>query len=521
MSITSFSFLTMVLVGVLVYYIIPHKLQWIELLLLSLIFYYKTGTLYTLIYLIASVAIAYVVTILFGCMRSGGDKKRSQMPFVMMCVALALIIAIWFVVKGRDLWAFFLGKLMQYVSIPCGDMLLGLHLVSALGMGYYTLQILGYVIDCYWENITPQTNPFKLFLFTIYFPQLTTGPISRYSQLQTLYAPHKFEYHNITFGAQRILWGLVKKLVLAERISIIVTTITSALPDMYTGFFSWLAILLYPLQMYADFSGCMDIVLGVSEMFGIKLAENFNSPFFSRTSQEFWQRWHITLGAWAKDYVLYPLLKSNPMVKLGKYMRKKLGRQAGKFFINALGMFVLWTVMGIWHGGMRYIVGVSLWYWLILMAGDLLTPVFAKLTSACNMKTNSFSWHLFQSARTYLIYAVGATFFSVGISRGISLLKDALKVCLLPGYANPWIFFDESILKLGVTYGDINIIIIGVLLMLVTDILREKYGYARIWIEQQGFVLRWLIWMGLFVFVLIWGKYGPGYDAAEFIYKGF
>lgn len=290
---------------------------------------------------------------------------------------------------------------------------------------------------------------------------------------------------------------------------------------MYTGFFSWLAILLYPLQMYADFSGCMDIVLGVSEMFGIKLAENFNSPFFSRTSQEFWQRWHITLGAWAKDYVLYPLLKSNPMVKLGKYMRKKLGRQAGKFFINALGMFVLWMVMGIWHGGMRYIVGVSLWYWLILMAGDLLTPVFAKLTSACNMKTNSFSWHLFQSARTYLIYAVGATFFSVGISRGISLLKDALKVCLLPGYANPWIFFDESILKLGVTYGDINIIIIGVLLMLVTDILREKYGYARIWIEQQGFVLRWLIWMGLFVFVLIWGKYGPGYDAAEFIYKGF
>lgn len=520
MSVTSFSFLLMVAVGTVVYYIIPHRVQWIVLLALSLIFYYKAGTPYTIIYLIASAAIAYVATMLIAYIERGGGKIYPSMPFVITIVALVLNVAIWFIVKGRGLWAFFIGRLMQHISIPYGDELLGMQFVAALGMGYYTLQIIGYVIDCYWKNITPQKNPFKLFLFTVYFPQLTTGPISRYSQLETLYEPHKFEYHNIAFGAQRILWGFIKKIVLAERVSIIVTEITSA-TDTYFGFYSWLAILLYPIQMYADFSGCMDIVLGVSEMFGIKLAENFNNPFFSRTSQEFWQRWHITLGTWAKDYVLYPLLKSNPMIKFGKYARKKFGRKAGKFLINAVGMFVLWMVMGIWHGGMRYIVGVSLWYWLILMSGDLLSPVFAKITSACKMKTDSFSWHLFQSARTYLIYAVGATFFSVGVGKGIALLKDALKVFFVPDYANPWIFFDESILNFDVSYGDINIIIFVVFLLFVVAILRERYGYARIWMEQQSFVLRWIVWLGLFVFVLIWGKYGPGYDAAEFIYKGF
>ena len=519
MTITSFSFYILIAVGVALFYILPKNYQWVELLVLSLIFYYYAATPYTIVYLIISTLIAYISTMVMKKIRSR-DSYKQTILFTITIIAIVINVLIWFFLKGKGLWAFFAQSLISHVCKSKMDSLLNMQLIAALGMGYYTLQIIGYIIDCYWQNVEPQSNPLKLFLFTAYFPQLTTGPISRYTQLETLFEKHKFQYQNIAYGAQRILWGFMKKIVLAERVGILVSTIIAD-TETYRGFYSWLVILLYPIQMYADFSGCMDIVLGVSELFDIHLAENFKNPFFARTSQEFWQRWHITLGTWAKDYVLYPLLKSKPMITFGKYTKKKFGKKIGKFLVNAVGMFILWMVMGIWHGGWQYIVGVSLWYWIILMLGDLLAPVFAKLTTTLHMKTESFGWHLFQSCRTYLIYAIGATFFSMGVSKGLALLQDAWKVFTVKNYANPWIFFNGSLLSLGITYGDINVFILAVLMLIIVAVLREKYGYARIWIQNQSVIFRWMIWIGLFLFVLIWGKYGPEYSAAEFIYQGF
>lgn len=519
MTITSFEFLLLVLIGAIIYYIIPKSWQWVELLVLSLVFYYFTATPYTIVYLFISTAIAYTSTLWVENRRTKENVNVKAVSIV-TGFAIFLNVLIWFVLKGKDIWAFFLLRFHSYHFVPAIDSVLNMQLIGALGMGYYTVQVIGYMVDCYWENIKPQKNFFKLFLFVSYFPQLTTGPISRYADLEVLFDKHSFKYENLTYGAQRILWGFVKKLVLAERVGIIVSGITGNL-EVYTGFYTWIAILLYPIQMYADFSGCMDIILGVSEIFDIKLAENFRNPFFARTTQEFWQRWHITLGTWAKDYVLYPLLKSKFMVKFGKLTKKKFGKKIGKFLATSLGMLVLWLVMGIWHGGMRYIVGVSLWYWIILILGEFFGPFFQKITEKLEIKTQSFSWHLFQSIRTYIIYAIGATFFLMGISGGVNLLKEALKVLVVDGVANPWIFFDESILTLGVSWMDINIIIFVCLLLLVVGILREKYGYARIWVSEQGIVFRWLIWITLFVLVLVYGKYGPGYDASEFIYQGF
>lgn len=518
MSITSFWFLVLITTGAIIYYIIPKKLQWVELLILSMIFYYYAATPYTIVYLCGVTIIAYAVSLLIE--KSRGKNRDSKMAYVVTVLAIAVILLIWFVVKGRGLWLPIALRTIGRIRPAFVDRLSGIQIVAALGMGYFTLQILGYIIDCYWENIEPQKNPLKLFLFVAYFPQLTTGPISRYAQLETLYQPHKFDYENLCFGAQRILWGFFKKIVLAERVGLIVSGILANQAD-YHGFYSWVVVLLYPIQMYADFSGCMDIVLGVSEIFDIKLAENFNNPFFARSSQEFWQRWHITLGTWAKDYVLYPLLKCGPMVRFGKYTRKKFGRVWGGFLKNCVGMFCLWMVMGIWHGGYRFIIGVSLWYWIILMMGNLLTPVFEKVTSACDMKVNSFGYHLFQSARTYLIYAIGATFFLCGVYKGFALLKDCADVFFVEKYANPWIFFNSSILKLGIEYRDINIIILGVVALLIVAILREKYGYARMWIRQQPVGLRWIVWLIILLFVVIYGKYGPDFNARDFIYQGF
>lgn len=509
MTITSFYFLLFIVIGAAIYYAIPRKLQWMWLLVLSLVFYYLAAVPYTIIYLVAVTAVAYISSRLSE--KYGAYSKGPASVF--LTIAIIFTILLWFVIKGNGLWGPPIIRLMgDGVSLPT--------FTAALGMGYYTLQIVGYIVDCYWGNVEVQKNPLKLFLFVCYFPQLTSGPISRYADLSSIYEGRQIDYKNITFGAQRILWGFVKKLVLAERVGIIANGIIGN-PDTFHGVYTWIALLLQPIELYADFSGCVDIVLGVSEIFGIVLPENFRNPFFSRTSQEFWQRWHITLGGWAKDYVMYPLLQTTAMVKLGKALRKRFGKPAGKAIHSSIGTLALWLVMGIWHGGYRHLVGVSMWYWIILMIGKFTEEPFKKLTSKLHMKTESAGWHVFQSVRTYLIYAAGLSFFFCGISDGFRLLYDAGRVIFEKGYANPWVLYDQSILSLGITFTDLNIILICVLLLLVVALLREKYGYARNIIAEQPFAIRWIIWILLILLVVVYGKYGADYDAAVFIYQGF
>ncbi len=514
MTITAFSFLVFLLLGAVLYYILPKAWQWVVLLILSVIFYVAAAEPYTLIYLILSTALAYGATML---QSHASPKIPARLVSAVGVVAIVLNLGIWFVLKGSEIWEKTFNVLGRFIptfaKIPESYEALGC--VAALGMGYYTLQVIGYILDCYWGNVEPQKNPLKLFLFVCFFPQLTTGPISRYNQLSQIYEKHRFSYENMCFGAQRILWGFFKKLVLAERVAIIVSGVWENL-EIYTGYWRWIAMLLYPIELYADFSGCMDIVLGAAEIFGIRMPENFNSPFFSRTIQEFWQRWHITLGAWAKDYVLYPLLKSSKMVKFSKFCKKRFGKKMGKFISTAVGMFVLWMAIGIWHGAFRHIVGVSLWFWLLLMLGELFAPFFKKINTFLKVPENSFCWRLFQSARTYIIFAVGVVFFRAPYtSTGIQFIKS------LTAVDNPWVIFDGSVLELGVTYQDLNLIILAVVLLIIVGVLREKFGYARTWVAKQFLPFRWLIWLGLFAVVLIYGKYGPGFDAAEFIYQGF
>lgn len=519
MSITSFYYLALVGVGALVYYVIPKKMQWIELLLLSVVFYCFATTPWTLLYLAVTTILAYISTVFIDDGKLLDTRRKKHITSI-MTVSIILIIAVWFVIKADTLIINMTGILRMF--IPSVGNFSGFGFIGALGMGYYTLQIVGYILDCAWENIKPQKNPLKLFLFVSFFPQLITGPISRYSQLECLYEGHHFSYKNLTFGSQRILWGFFKKIVMAERLAPFIGSVYGDL-DANAGYFHWLVFLLYPLQMYCDFSGCMDIVIGVAEIFDIRLPENFNSPFFSRTSKEFWQRWHITLGTWAKDYVLYPLLKSNTMVRFGKFAKRIFGKKVGKFITTSVGMFCLWMVMGIWHGAAKYIIGVSLWYWIILMFGDFLEPSFAKINKFFQIRTETLSWHVFQSVRTYLIYAVGAVFFRANtVGTALKLLAS-----LVTMYGdknnqwNPWIFFNGAVVDLGLSHMDINVLIIGVFMLFVVAVLREKYGYAREWIATQCLGFRWLIWLSIFVMVLVLGRYGPEFNASDFIYGGF
>ena len=478
-------------------------------------FYVNAATPYTLVFLIASTLIAYFSAIYIQNHTENGIAATRTVTVVAI-IAVLLNVIIWFLLKGSSFWI--LGSRIVNMIIPGFPVLGELPLAGALGMGYYTAQIIGYILDVLWGNAEAQRNPVKLFLFVCFFPQLTVGPISRYKDIKDIYDTHRFSYQNICFGSQRILWGLFKKIVISDRTALIVNAIRAD-TNTYSGVWPWIAMLLYPLEIYTDFSGCMDIVLGAAELFDIHLAENFRNPFFSRTSQEYWQRWHITLGAWARDYIFYPFMKSKWTVGFGKKCKKRFGKRWGKFIPWSVSMAVLWFVMGFWHGSVQHIFGVSLWFWSVLFLSELFLPVTKKVTLLLDIKTDSFGWHFFQSARTYVIYALGAVFFA---SPGLRAALGNYKVLFHSlGELNPWTLFDSTILNMGVTWRDINLIIIGVLFLTIADCLREKYGYARTWIKDQSFGFRWLIWICLFLIVLIYGMYGPGYDASTFIYQGF
>lgn len=496
-TLTSFYFLVFISIGALIYYLTPKRGQWVVLLTLSVVYYFFAASPVTILFLVASTAIAYVSGISVSM-----DENDALIPGnsnFLTITAILLNAAIWFTVK----WSGFIDDSF-----------------SPMGMGYYTAQIIGYIMDVRWKLTRPEKNPLKLFLFVSFFPQLTVGPISKRAELESLFEGHQFSYHNIAYGAQRILWGFMKKLVISDRLGIITGSIWKD-TESFGGCYIWIAVLLFPLQLYTDFSGCMDIVLGTAEIFGINLPENFRNPFFSGTVQEFWQRWHITLGRWARDYVYYPTLRCKLLTSLSKACKKRFGKRTAKLIPWTLAMAVLWFVMGFWHGAMQHIIGVSLYFFLVFVISEILSPLFSRITVLLKADTESFSWRLFKCVRTYIIYSIGAIFFSAdGIGQGVEHFTRFI-TSFSDSDRNPWIFFDNSLLDTGITLTDIHILVFALCVLLVGDLLREKYGYARNWIGKQGIVFRWMLWIGLFFLVLIYGQYGPGFDASEFIYQGF
>lgn len=499
MTITSINFLAFLILGVVVYYLIPKKSQWIVLLVCSVLFYCLATNPITILYLVAAAMIAYVSTLYAAKLKAAEDTSRKAK--MITGVSIVLLVLLWFIPKGTSLWS--AGRI---------------NIIGALGMGYYTAQTISYILDVYWDTIKPQRNFLKLFLFIAFFPQLTVGPISRYQALEPLYAAHDFSYDNITSGFQRILWGLMKKMVLSDRIGYITSAIWAD-PATFTGGWPWIAVLIYPLQLYADFSGCMDIVLGTAELFDIRLAENFNTPFFSRTVQEFWQRWHITLGGWARDYLYYPVLKSDALINLGKKCKARFGKRLGKLIPWTIGMIILWTAMGVWHGTVMHVLGVGLWFCAIIVISEITQPLMKRVTDLLHINTESFGWRLFQMIRTYIFFAIGTLCFS---AKSIGGLIDNLRI-LKHSFDEhaPWYIFEETLFSIGVRWLDIWIIIGCLLMLLTVDIIYSKKGPVRKIIKRHRIAFRWALWIGLFLLVILCGMYGPGYDASSFIYQGF
>lgn len=339
MLFTSFDFILFISLLFVIYYIIPKKLQWGLLLVASYLFYFIAGPKY-LIYILVTTASTYLVGRKIDQLEirqkhyfeankdmSRADKKEhrsktkaKQWKWLLVC--LVFNFGILAVVKYTNFTIHNINILLN--SFGSDRKLSFLSIALPMGISFYTFKTMGYIIDVYRKKYRAEKNFFKLALFVSFFPQLIQGPISRYDNLsKTLFKGHKFNSKQVGYGVQRIIWGYFKKLVLADRILIAVNTLVGD-PDLYQGGYVFVGMLFYAYQLYADFTGGIDITIGIGQVLGVEMEENFNRPYFSKSIAEYWRRWHITMGTWFKDYLFYPISVSKPMLNLSKFSRKSL-----------------------------------------------------------------------------------------------------------------------------------------------------------------------------------------------------
>jgi D-alanyl-lipoteichoic acid acyltransferase DltB (MBOAT superfamily) len=383
-----------------------------------------------------------------------------------------------------------------------------------MGISFYTFQALGYLIDVYRGTVEAEKNPFKFALFVSFFPQLIQGPISRFSQLsETLYQEHSFDSTTVCRGLQRMLWGYFKKMVIADRILTGVSTLIGDL-GTYHGAYAFAGMLFYTVELYADFTGGIDITIGIAQTMGITVTENFNRPYFSKSLKEYWRRWHITMCTWFKDYVFYPVSICKPMQKFTKFCRARFGDAIGKRLPVYLASLTVWFATGVWHGASWNFIVWGLGNAVILLVSEELEPLYAKFHA--RFSVDGKLWYkIFQIGRTFLLVCC------LNMFDCYSSVKDTFRAFASMFTATNWrIFWDGSLLTIGLSMLDYGILAFGVLVMFSVSMIQRR-GSVREQIAQRPYPVRFILWYGLFVLVLLLGAYGIGYDASQFIYNRF
>ena len=349
-------------------------------------------------------------------------------------------------------------------------------ILSPLGISYYTLQIISYLVDVYKGKYEPENNFFNFTLFIMYIPHLFIGPISRYDDIKkTLLTKRKITANNIFDGLLRICWGLIKKFVIAGRTAIFISTISGNIE--YSGGYALLAMIIYSINLYADFSGGIDIVLGVTKMCGIDLVENFDAPYFSQSIKEFWRRWHISLSSWLKDYVYIPLG----------------GNRKGTLRKN-INLLITFTVSGLWHG-VNYIV------W------GILNGIFVMFGEKFKTK-----YKIFNRLVTFIIISFLWAFFIW--QDQLTALKMMESVFTTFNYSE----VAAQILNLGLTLADWIVLAVFTIILFIFDGNKDKLIPKL----QNSKLETKTVLIGIMILIVaILGVYGIGFNVNNFIYSKF
>lgn len=531
MAFTSFNFLVFVAVIVGAYYLTPIKYRWLTLLAASYVFYLISSPK-TFVFVIFTTVITFFGGRYIGRLNdeqkayleehkaelSRDDKKALKAEVQkkkrkMVAIILVANFGVLAVLK-------YFKTYIEMAAAALGGFELELGILIPLGISFYTFQSAAYIMDLYRGKITHDTDLAKFALFVSFFPQIVQGPIARYDQLAAqLYEGHKFSYENFTFGIQLILWGFFKKLIIADRVAILVSEVFDNYTE-YAGGVVFVALLFYTIQIYADFSGGIDIARGVAQMMGIEMGHNFMRPYFSDSLGEFWRRWHMSLSFWTRDYIFYSIALSKFFGKLGKDLRSVLGERIGKLVPVIIAQLATFITIGIWHGAEFKYIAYGLYNGLIIVAGLLLEPYFKQAIEKLHINESSKIWKLFQILRTFFIVVFGRMFAkATSFGAAIYMYGAILRPDKGAG-------FSETIMTLGLTNIDFYIILFGCIVCFVISLIQERAGdqdnmTIRRKMAEMPLPLRWFILLAALACVLVLGVYGPGYDAAAFIYRGF
>lgn len=385
-----------------------------------------------------------------------------------------------------------------------------------IGISFFTMQAVSYILDVYNGVTKADENLLRLALFMSFFPQIVEGPICRYNQTaEALWNVKQIEYNNLTMGLQRILYGLMKKWVVADRLNMIVRE-AFADATVYEGGILAIAGICYTVQLYMDFSGTMDAVIGTAQIFGVKMPENFARPFFSKTISEFWTRWHITLGTWFRDYLFYPLTSTDRLKKLTSKARKKIGNFYGPLLAGSIALFCVWFCNGLWHGSAWQFIFFGLYHFVLILTGSLIAPPVAWLNKKLHINPNWFWYKGFQMIRTVFLVIIGEIIFRAdGFKAAVITLKKIFTEFTFKTIntdATKLIKFDKY---------DIIITVVALLIVLTVSILNEKGIVIREVLAKRNIVVRWVCIYLFILFIVIFGAYGFGYVPLDPIYAQF
>ena len=521
MNYISFEYIIFIFLVMAIYFGAPLKIRYVVLLAASLYFYWKAGW-QKLIFLGIAGLVTYVCGLTIWYLRNPKFRKvkerkkasdfvkndLKQPAFAVLLTGILLLLSMLIYAKTGE-------RLVHALSGTLHGKGLSLSVIVPLGVSYYTLAAIGYLADVYWKKDIVEKNPLKILLYLVYFPQIAQGPIPKHKDLgQRLVQGHRFEYERVCFGLQRVLWGLFKKLVIADRLAVMTSHVIQNYSN-YSGFIFLLALAGAVFQLYTDFSGCVDIALGVSQVFGVPLEENFNRPFYSTSSAEFWRRWHISLGSWFKDYVYMPISASAPLITFGKYVKKHMGRTTARNIMTTIPLLTVWLLTGLWHGtGWDYLIW-GLYWGCIITISTWLAPVYKKINTKLGLNDQPTWWCIFRRYRTFGIYMVG---------RLITLPGNLMKSYWIGRKIftwNPWVLFDGTIIQLGWSYRDAWIAFIGLGLVWKVSSLQEKGIHIRETVAKWPLPLRWAFYYGAIFAVLVFGLYGNGVSTPAFVYMNY
>lgn len=480
-----------------VYFLIPKKLRMYWLLVASYYFYMSWNAKYALLIGGSTVA-TYVSGILFSVYKKG-DVRKKRLITMIACIVLNLgILAVF--------------KYANF-AIESGNILLkALHInpiegrlnfLLPVGISFYTFQALGYMIDVYRGDVEVEKNFARYALFVSFFPQLVAGPIERsknlLNQMRHIEEIKLWNARRVTSGAILMVWGLFMKMVIADRVSILVDTVFNNF-TMYGSAELIAAAIGFTIQIYCDFGSYSMIAIGAAKIMGFELMENFNAPYFATSIRDFWARWHISLSTWFRDYLYIPL-GGNRKGKIRKY-------------INTMIVFL---VSGLWHGAnWTYVIwgGIHGFYQVV---GDVLKPYRTKLIGKCNVRTNCFSWRLLRRIVTFALVVFAWIFFRADtITQALGVIK---RIVVRP---TPWILFNDGLYNLGLDRTEMNILILSVIILILVDLIRvRKEMTIDAFLSTQNLWFKWTVIIALIIMIFIFGEYGPTFDAKQFIYFQF